>query len=100
MTRRVREAIERSERAQHAKTCTGLKLHCFSITVDGQPLRVIDGSPCSCAKGRWIAEQGLEQAITRAARARGPAWITKAELERQHFTDAGVPMWGGIVVEP
>lgn len=104
MTTRQRQAAERHERHEHARTCTGIKLLGFMTTVGGQKLRILDGVTCnSCPKGEFIAKQGavaLEQAIERAARRRGPTWITKAEFERQHFQAAGVPLWGGIRVGP
>jgi hypothetical protein len=104
VTRRQREGIERHHRRQHDRTCTGLRLSGYLTTIEGQTLRVLDGTPCSeCAKGRWMAErgpEGIERAIEDAARRRGPTWITRAELARKYFNGAGLPLWGGIQVEP
>jgi hypothetical protein len=71
-------------------------------TMGGQTLRILNGVPCPhCTKGKWLEERpnGLEQAIERAARRRGPTWITKTEFEAQNLNAAGIPMWGGIRVE-
>ena len=82
----------------HASTCTGLVVTGYMATVEGQDVRVLDGRFCSCPKGAFMERaQGLDVAVERAARRRGPGWVTRAELESKHFTAAGLPMWGGAV---
>lgn len=101
LSKRKLRDIEREERELHSRTCTGLRLLGFMATADGQQYRILSGTLCECAKGRWIAESGpdaLELAVANAARRRGPTWITRAEFERRHFQAAGVPDWGAGVI--
>ena len=90
---------EHEARMDHARTCTGLVVTGYMATVDGQDVRVLDGCFCACPKGAFMERsEGLGVAVQRAARRRGPGWVTRAELEAKHFDAAGVPMWGAGVV--
>ncbi len=95
--RKARE--EFAARMEHARVCTGVRLALYMTTVEGQTVRVLDGTPCDCARGQRIAKTGgLEEVVERAARRRGPTWVTRAELEAKHFRGAGLPMWGMGVI--
>jgi hypothetical protein len=90
---------EHEARMEHARTCTGLVLTGYMTTVEGQQVRVLDGRYCACPKGASMEKAGgLDKAIEQAARRRGPAWVTRTELEAKHFQAAGLPMWGAGVV--
>jgi hypothetical protein len=83
-------------RMEHARVCTGVvSCSIYMTTAEGQTVRVLDGTPCDCARGKRIARTGcLQEVVACAARRRGPTWVTRAELEAKHFHAAGLPMWG------
>lgn len=79
----------------HSRTCTGLRIHGYLTSVDGEPVHVLSGTPCECAKGAWLKRRGLqavEEAIGKAARLRGPSWTTPAQLAQKHPGASRLPM--------
>ena len=83
---------------EHEQHCSGVLLTEYLTTAGGHQYRVLAGRPCEeCVKGRRLQQSGpggLERAIVQAARHRGPAWITEAELAAAHAGAAKLPLWG------
>ena len=78
----------------HLPSCTGLRTVTYLTAVDGETVRVLHGTACcDCAAGRRLegtGAEGIERALQRVARRRGPGWMTWGELAEKHL---GVPLW-------
>jgi hypothetical protein len=77
--RKAERDNERKARAEYeahmeqARVCTGVPLALYMTTVEGQTVRVLDGTPCDCAREQRIAKTGgLQEVVESAARRRGP----------------------------
>ena len=85
MRPRTQESLRHSH---HDRLCTGVSLLFYSAAVQGQQVMVISGQWCPCSKGRWMAKGGpsaLALEVSKAARRRGPGWVTTEELAQAHF---------------